>query len=116
MRVEGRSGTVRLDPEVVEGAEVESPGAMSLSSPDVGHLFQQGRPTCQFWGEKPGHVLHVQPALGVARIGLVLKGGAAGTRYVLPCPESLSLRAVSLWGVAQSNCSVRWVRGVVSVN
>lgn len=45
-RVEGRSGTLCPDPEVVGGAGVGSPGAPGLPSVDAGHLLQLGRPTC----------------------------------------------------------------------
>lgn len=94
------------------GAGAGSPGAMGLPSSDVGHLLREGSSMRWLWGEKPGHVPQVQPALGVAGIGCV-KGGAAGTRHVLPCPASPSLRAVSLWGVAQSNCPARQVWDMV---
>lgn len=72
---------------------------MGLPCPDVGHLLQVGRPAwCS--GERPRPVAPAEPALGVVGMGCGLKGGAAGTRHVLPCPASPSLRAVSLGGVA----------------
>lgn len=109
--VKGRSGTVCPDPGVMEGAGRGVLGR-GLLSPDTRHRLQLGRSARWLWGEGPRLVLCAQPALGVAGMGCVLKGEAAGTRCVLPCPAPPSLRAVSLWGVAQSNCPARQVWGM----